>query len=1142
MVVSSQLNQPLNSQEVQEPEEASDNFVSIFALQEEDTTLKPLPRITVDILGSKVNVGIDSQSSINAIQVKAYSNMAIKPKLEPMTTPVYSFDNPNPMKTLGVFKAKVTALDRTVEAKFVVCEGVRDNLLSYWTSVGLGLLPEIRVASVSPLNQEIFDRYPKLFSGKIGKLKGHQVVLHIDKSVQPVAAKARQIPFHLIEPAIKALKKMEENDVIEYVVNEPTDWVSEPVLVPNPKPGDPDAVRVTIDGRAMNKAIKRIRHNLPTIEQLAAKVNGAKFISKLDLTGSFHQLEIAKESRYITTFRSPLGLMRYKRLVMGICCASEIFQHTLESVISGLNGVVNMIDDLFVYGSTIEEHDQNLHALLSKLESVGLTLSKEKCQFRRTELEFFGMKFSAEGIALTDARIKALRDAKKPETQSELRSFLGLASYCSRSIPNFYCTAASLYKMTRQRVKSDGEKYKTKNGRLVWTEKEIKDFEEVKKAVLDIPLAFFDRTWNTVLEVDASPVGAASVLYQVNPHNREEKHVIAYWSQGFSDIEKKYSQVEKEALALTLACEKHRIYLVGSTFTLITDNRAVMLIYGNSSSSPPARIRRFNLRLMDYDFTVVHKPGLDNAADYLSRHPVEPVAVERQTWLAEQFVHYVASTNAPRAISLDEIAHETEHDQQLRALKLAITDGNFEREGLKPFKRFRDELSYHADGYVLRGCRVIIPEILRQDVVKIAHEGHLGVEKMKRIIRDRVWFPGIDEAVEKFAKRCEACARTALSSKPTPIQLTTVAERPWERIAIDFHGPLANGHELMVLVDEHSKFPVVAEVDSTAMEHVKPKLEEIFSLMGYPSNVRSDNGPPFKSREFAEYVKTCGFVHKRITPLHPQANGQVENFNKGIKKAIQSSFVSGTAWKDELQAFLRSYRSTPHDATGVAPSRLIFIRNKPTKLPEPTTGGQPQLSKFAQVNDAKNKQAKKQFVDKRRGAREHTIKVGDKVLEDESKSKRIFSKYKSRFSGRDLTVVGGRGSMVTVRDSLGKEHARDATYFRQAPSDWSGQLEWYDESQSRGPTQAAEGHNEALEPYVVQDAPVGDFERGTLDGQEDANNQLDPIQAPALAPAQTQAQAQAQGENGVRLKSGRVSKPPERFEAGPASGRLTNRT
>ena len=88
---------------------------------------------------------------------------------------------------------------------------------------------------------------------------------------------------------------MLDNDVIEPVVNEPTDWVSVLVIVPNPKPEDQTSVRVTLDGKAMNAAIKPERHNLPTLDQLAAKINGAKFISKLDLTGSFHQLMIAPE-------------------------------------------------------------------------------------------------------------------------------------------------------------------------------------------------------------------------------------------------------------------------------------------------------------------------------------------------------------------------------------------------------------------------------------------------------------------------------------------------------------------------------------------------------------------------------------------------------------------------------------------------------------------------------------------------------------------------------------------------------------------------------------------------------------------------------------------------------------------------------
>ena len=129
------------------------------------------------------------------------------------------------------------------------------------------------------------------------------------------------------------------------------------------------------------------------------------------------------------------------------------------------------------------------------------------------------------------------------------------------------------------------------------------------------------------------------------------------------------------------------------------------------------------------------------------------------------------------------------------------------------------------------------------------------MDKTKSLIRDRVWFPGIDDAVERFIRRCEACSLTAASSKLTPIQSTKIATRPWQRIAIGFHGPIADGNELMVLIDEHSKFPVVAEVKLTAMFHVKSKLDEIFSLTDYPRNIRSDNGPSSMGQWFEELQK-----------------------------------------------------------------------------------------------------------------------------------------------------------------------------------------------------------------------------------------------------------------------------------------------
>ena len=123
-------------------------------------------------------------------------------------------------------------------------------------------------------------------------------------------------------------------------------------------------------------------------------------------------------------------------------------------------------------------------------------------------------------------------------------------------------------------------------------------------------MGYYKREWRTFLEVDASPLGVGALLLQKGQGG--ERLIVACWSQLLSDIERRYSQVEREALAVVLACERFRHYLVGGVFTLVTDCKAVELIIKNPNAKPPARFARFLLRLMDYDFVVVHKPGAEN--------------------------------------------------------------------------------------------------------------------------------------------------------------------------------------------------------------------------------------------------------------------------------------------------------------------------------------------------------------------------------------------------------------------------------------------------------------------------------------------------------------------------------------------------
>ena len=186
------------------------------------------------------------------------------------------------------------------------------------------------------------------------------------------------------------LKELQDNDIIEDATGA-TPWVSPLMAIPKPK--NPSDIRLCVDMRAANKAIKRERHDTPTVEEIIAELNGSRFFSKVDLNSGYHQLQLAPESRYITTFATHIGLKRYKRLSFGINSAAEVFQQTIRQSLEGLYGVLSISDDILVYAKSQEEHDQCLMALCKRLNESGLTVNSAKCEFNKTRLEFFGMVF-----------------------------------------------------------------------------------------------------------------------------------------------------------------------------------------------------------------------------------------------------------------------------------------------------------------------------------------------------------------------------------------------------------------------------------------------------------------------------------------------------------------------------------------------------------------------------------------------------------------------------------------------------------------------------------------------------------------------------------------------------------------------------
>ena len=159
----------------------------------------------------------------------------------------------------------------------------------------------------------------------------------------------------------------------------------------------------------VNKYIKRTRHTIPTLRELETRLNGAKYFTHLDMIDGYMQLELAEESRKLTTFYTHRGLKRFKRLHFGVNSAAEIFNEEVRKVVALEPHAISIYDDILIYGATQDEHDQALKHILQLWRAHGLTLSIKKSRFNLRAVTFFGKVFSSEGISLDPSKVAALQ-------------------------------------------------------------------------------------------------------------------------------------------------------------------------------------------------------------------------------------------------------------------------------------------------------------------------------------------------------------------------------------------------------------------------------------------------------------------------------------------------------------------------------------------------------------------------------------------------------------------------------------------------------------------------------------------------------------------------------------------------------------
>ena len=455
-----------------------------------------------------------------------------------------------------------------------VMEGLKNNLLGLPAITALNLAVRVDATTTDNIDTEIREQFSSLFKG-LGNL-GEEYDIKLKEDVKPHAIfTPRHVPLPLRTKVQQELGRMENMGVISKV-DEPTTWCAGMVVVPK-KNG---TIRICVDLKPLNEGVMHEVHPLPRIDETLAQLTGAKVFSKLDANSGFWQIPLTPKSKLLTTFITPYGRYCFNKLPFGISSAPEHFQKRMCRILQGLDGVLCLMDDVLVFGKDEAEHKARLTAALKRIQAAGATLNAEKCEFAKGRLKFLGHIIDQTGIQADPEKISAITEMKAPTTITELRCFLGMVNQLGKFSQNI----AEFSHPLRQLLSP-------KNA-WIWGPAQNEAFTRIKSELTQpTVLALYDLNAPTKIVADASSYGLGAVLLQ--DHDSRWKP-IAYSSRTMSNTEQHYAQIEKEALAITWACERFSSYIIGKRVFIETDHKLLVpLLSTKNLDNLPPRILRF---------------------------------------------------------------------------------------------------------------------------------------------------------------------------------------------------------------------------------------------------------------------------------------------------------------------------------------------------------------------------------------------------------------------------------------------------------------------------------------------------------------------------------------------------------------------
>jgi len=815
-------------------------------------------------------------------------------------------ESPRRMQLLSVQQAKRAVKKR--QAILVFLSEVSEQGKRVATTTD-GLVPKKELDSILDRNADIFSEALKGLPPDRGDMEN---IIELLPGAVP-----KSVPqFRLTQAEREAITEYVK-ELLAAGLIEPSSspWGAPVLFVPKKRGEGWKGLRLCIDYRMLNKQTIRNSFPMPRIDDLVDQLGQAKVFSSLDLTSGYWQCLLSKSDRPKTAFRTPFGLFQWRVAPMGLSNSPARFQSVMNRIFQPLlNKCVTVyLDDILVYSKTPEEHVQHLKAVFEILRENKFVVSREKSCFNLPEVNYLGHVVGRDGVKVDPKKVQAVQDWPKPETVTQVRSFIGFVNYFRRFIDHFADTARPLNELLRGARK--------KQAKVQWTSECQESFDKLKQALITAPvLAMPDFDKPFVVEADASDFCLGAVLLQ-------DGHPVAYESRTLIPAERNYFAGERELCAVVHALKIWRCYLWGNKFTIKSDHEPLKWLQSKGTLSP--RQARWCEFLSAYDYVWVYKKGETMMADALSRlpQPATCAAASLQSGECNPLKREVAA-----ATKLD-----TWFDKPTNTRSLVK----------------RGDCWY-------KGKRLVVPQSMRLKVMQELHDapysGHRGITKTVALISEHFWWPKMREEIQHHVRTCAICqlAKAKTARHGGELQPLPIPNDRWESISMDFITDLPctpSGHDaILVFVDRLTRMVLFAPCtkDIDALGTAKLLRNYVFAQHGLPASIVSDRDSRFTSKVWSELMRLLGTRLDMSSAFHPQTDGLTERYNRVLEEYLRS-YVSSTYddWDEWLPLAQFAVNNSKQESLRETPFYLNFGRHPRTPATLVANSDNPGAEEFA---------------------------------------------------------------------------------------------------------------------------------------------------------------------------------------------------